>query len=397
MWPVWAVFYLLADAMPIFLERIPLSLYVHIPWCIRKCPYCDFNSHEKRGEINEPSFVRQLLANIDHYQNYLSNRPLSSIFFGGGTPSLLSGEAIAAILNGIKARLPLASTLEVTLEANPGASDYERFKDYRLAGINRLSIGVQSFHQDRLRDLGRIHNPNDATAAIQMAYEAGFSNLNIDLMFGLPNQTLDEALEDLAFALSRKTEHLSWYQLTLEPNTLFYNRPPTLPHEDHIWSMQTEGQAMIAQAGFSHYEVSAYTKPQKECLHNRNYWEFGDYLGIGPGAHSKLTLQDSVMRFSLIKHPRDYLLKKDQQQTCQELQQSDLILEFMLNALRLTNGVPISLFCERTGLISDQILAPRQMAIKRGLLEPDNDFLRPTALGRRFLNDLVALFDSFAR
>jgi len=381
--------------MPIFTEPLPLSLYIHIPWCVRKCPYCDFNSHEAKGSLPEDLYVHALLKELESHLALVEDRPLLSLFFGGGTPSLFSAQAIERILEGIAKRLRLSPAIEITLEANPGTIDQAYFRDFYLAGINRLSLGIQSLQDDKLKTLGRIHDRHHAMEAIQIAKRAGFTNFNLDLMYGLPQQSIADALHDLETALSFQPSHLSWYQLTIEPNTLFYRHTPSLPPDDMIWDMQLAGQAQLQQAGFHQYEVSAYSLPQKECLHNRNYWEFGDYLGIGAGAHSKITdiKTGQVMRFSQVKHPRDYLdATKRSQQKIQCLAEDDLIFEFMLNALRLTHGVPSTLFRKHTGLSLTRIEPLLMAAKKRGLMMDDASRLIPSELGRKFLNDLVGMF-----
>lgn len=379
--------------MPIT-KKPPLSLYVHIPWCVRKCPYCDFNSHEHRGELPETAYVTALLQEIDEHLPMIRGRPLISIFIGGGTPSLFSPSAIEQLLNGIAARLSLAKNVEISLEANPGTIDQPRFQGFRSAGVNRLSLGIQSLQNDKLKILGRIHDRDTALHAISVAKKAGFTNFNVDFMFGLPQQTCDEALSDLRDALAFEPTHVSWYQLTIEPNTVFYKKPPSLPPDDAIWEMQLAGSELLAQHDFKPYEVSAYSR-SLPCVHNRNYWEFGDYLGIGAGAHSKLTdpTMGEVTRFAKVRQPRDYLdQSKSHTVQVSVLTQQDLVFEFMLNALRLTAGVPLDLFVERTG-VSLEVIAPTlQAARARTLLVESGTQLRTTDLGKRFLNDLVGMF-----
>lgn len=381
--------------MPTFTKPLPLSLYIHLPWCVRKCPYCDFNSHAVKDSFPEEAYTQALLQELEDHLPLINDRPLISIFFGGGTPSLFSSEAIERILKGIQNRVSFADDIEITLEANPGTIDQVRFAGFYQAGINRLSIGVQSLQNDKLQTLGRIHDRDNALQAVQLAKAAGFTNFNIDLMYGLPNQTIEDALTDIKTALTLHPSHLSWYQLTLEPNTLFYHQPPSLPDEDLIWEMQQAGQRLIAASGFQPYEVSAYALTDRQCKHNLNYWEFGDYLGIGAGAHSKLTdiHSHSVMRFSQIKHPRDYLnLEKRRIQKIITLNEKDLIFEFMLNALRLTHGVSTHLFIERTGLALMDIEDLWRLAMERGLLQKNAEKICPTSHGKKFLNDLVAMF-----
>jgi oxygen-independent coproporphyrinogen-3 oxidase len=372
-----------------------LSLYVHFPWCVRKCPYCDFNSHAVRGEIPEAQYIDALLADLETDLPRVWGRPVRSIFLGGGTPSLFSPEAIEQLLAGIRARVALAPGAEITLEANPGTVETERFRGYRAAGVNRLSIGIQSFDPEQLQKLGRIHGRDEALAAAQAARTAGFDNFNLDLMFGLSQQTLDAALADLRTALALQPAHLSVYQLTLEPNTLFHAQPPALPDDDAIAAMQEALQAELASAGFAQYEVSAYARPGHRCRHNLNYWQFGDYLGIGAGAHAKITDVDGITRLWKVKQPRDFLASAGTAAVLggeQRLDGKDVAFEFMLNALRLTEGFPPALFAERTGLSMAAIDPALDRATVRGLMERTHEYIRATALGRQFLNDLVALF-----
>lgn len=377
--------------MPIFTTDIPLSFYIHLPWCVRKCPYCDFNSHEAKTALPEQEYINSLLAQLHLDLAFVQNRPLVSIFFGGGTPSLFSPAGIAAILEGISKEINI-DNIEITMEANPGTIDEERFKDFNLAGVNRLSIGIQSFSDEKLKALGRIHGREDAIRAIGIAQTAGFENLNLDLMYGLPDQTLEQAIADVEQALSFNPKHLSWYQLTLEPNTLFYHQPPVLPCDEALWEMQLAGQTVIADAGFQQYEVSAYAKDSAVCKHNHNYWQFGDYLGLGAGAHSKITEGERVIRFAQQKHPRTYMLADYKKTERNSLSPEDLVFEFMLNALRLTDGIPTCLFAERTGLAIADIRSLLQTAKARKLLAYDEEKIIPTHLGRQFLNNLVGIF-----
>ncbi|MDH5632469.1 MAG: radical SAM family heme chaperone HemW [Gammaproteobacteria bacterium] len=375
---------------------VPLSLYVHVPWCIRKCPYCDFNSHPLRDTLPENEYIDALLRDLESELPRIWGRRISSIFIGGGTPSLLSGNAVQRLVQGLRSRLALLPGCEITLEANPGASDNQRFAAYREAGINRLSIGVQSFDDDKLRTLGRIHCADDAHRAIEAAGTAGFDNLNLDLMFGLPEQVVDEALADIRTALAYRSTHLSLYQLTIEPNTEFANRPPSVADDDTLWDMQQALFTELAVAGFQNYEVSAWALPGRQCQHNLNYWQFGDYLGIGAGAHSKLTSPGTIRRFARRRHPRDYMETAGSVQCTTEsrtLNRADLCFEFMLNSLRLANGFTISGFEHYTGLGQSEIEQPLRQAVDRGWLEySDDDHVRPTETGRRFLNDVIALF-----
>lgn len=381
--------------MSFFPKLPPLSLYVHIPWCVRKCPYCDFNSHEAKSALPEELYVEALLQELDSHLPQIQQRKLVSIFFGGGTPSLFSANAIERILTGVAKRVDMQANIEITLEANPGTIDQVRFRDFRLAGINRLSLGIQSLQDDKLKTLGRIHDSDNAKRAIEIAQTSGFTNFNLDIMYGLPNQSLDDAMYDIETALSFQPTHFSWYQLTIEPNTHFYRQTPTLPAEDHIWEMQLQGQRLLKQTGFLQYEVSAYAKPERKCAHNLNYWEFGDYLGIGAGAHSKLTNKEFsvITRLSQVKNPRDYLdAAKRQSPYRHQVAEKDVIFEFMLNALRLTDGVPSALFSERTGLLLEHIFPVLERAKERGLLMDDASRICPTELGKQFLNDLVGMF-----
>lgn len=382
-------------AMQKFDTTIPLSLYIHLPWCVQKCPYCDFNSHKAPDSLPEELYINALIQDLEENLPAIWGRRLISIFFGGGTPSLFSAQGIERILTEVNTRLRFGPEIEITLEANPGTIDESRFKDYRLAGINRLSLGLQSLQDEKLKTLGRIHNREYALRAIEIAKQAGFENFNLDLMHGLPNQSVDEALSDLRTALAYQPTHLSWYQLTIEPNTLFHHNPPELPAEEVLWEIQTQGKLLLAEHGYQQYEVSAYSKPQKECAHNMNYWEFGDYLGIGAGAHSKLTDLDKqqITRYSQVKNPRDYLNPNKKFRGEERiLSASETSFEFMMNALRLTHGVTTQLFTKRTGLSLEVIEPTLRLARQKGLLSEDNLLLQPTELGQRFLNDLVEMF-----
>ena len=376
----------------------PLSLYVHFPWCVRKCPYCDFNSHEAKSTLDENAYVDALLVDLEQDLPAVWGRPVISIFFGGGTPSLFGAEAIDRLLSGLRARLPLVPEVEITLEANPGTVEYGRFAEYRAAGVNRLSIGVQSFQPHLLEALGRIHSAGEARNAAEAAREAGFQDFNLDLMFALPEQTLQEAGDDLEAALALEPTHLSYYQLTIEPNTLFHRRPPRLPEEDLAWAMQERAQARLAEAGYAQYEVSAYARPGRRSRHNLNYWRFGDYLGIGAGAHGKISdaREGRIVRTAKTRHPQTYLQKVGSGDpglvTTRDLSREDVGFEFMLNALRLTGGFASSLFAEHTGLPILQVEAGLREAEARGWIEWDLHSIRPTEQGRRFLNDLLELF-----
>ncbi len=375
---------------------IPLALYVHIPWCIRKCPYCDFNSHTA-AELPEQAYIQALLTDLASELPYIWGRKLESIFIGGGTPSLFSAAGIDELLCGIRALLPFRPNIEITLEANPGTFEQAKFKGFREAGINRLSMGLQSFNPQHLQALGRVHNQAEALMAADIARHAGFTNFNLDLMFGLPQQTLSQALADLKQAIQLQPTHLSWYQLTLEPNTLFYKQPPVLPDEDLLVDMQLAGQALLAQHGYQQYEVSAYSQPQYQCVHNRNYWEFGDYIGIGAGAHGKYTnpADQSIHRYQKPRQPADYMQRVQQGQARSQtttLVVADIIFEFMLNVLRLQSGFPLSLFTERTGLALELLSNGLQQGMQRGLLELDGSWLKPSPLGWQFLNTTIQLF-----
>jgi len=378
-----------------FSELPPLSLYVHFPWCVRKCPYCDFNSHPLKGELPETRYVEALLSDLELDLPRIWGRRVQTIFLGGGTPSLFSPAAIDQLLAGIRARVTLAPDAEITLEANPGASDAERFAGYRAAGVNRLSIGIQSFEDARLAALGRIHGRHEALRAAQAARSAGFDNFNLDLMFGLPDQSLASARADLETALELAPTHLSAYQLTLEPDTPFHAQPPTLPDDDSIAAMQEQLHQQLASGGFRHYEVSAWSRDSRQCRHNRNYWEFGDYLGIGAGAHAKITAHDGITRLARRRQPQDYLAHAGTAAAISDVREvspQDAMFEFMLNALRLVDGVPTALFSLRTGQPHAAMAAPLALARDRGLLDSDPERLRPTALGQRYLNDLIGLF-----
>ncbi len=378
----------------------PLSLYVHLPWCVRKCPYCDFNSHEFRGGGAPPfaAYVEALLADLDHDLPLAWGRTVHSVFFGGGTPSLFPPDAIDAFLQQASARLRFAPGLEITLETNPGTAEHGRFEDYRRAGVNRVSFGVQSFDDGCLQRLGRIHDGAQAHAAVRQAQDAGLDNLNLDLMYALPEQTLDMAAHDIERALALDPAHISHYQLTLEPNTVFAARPPAgLPDDDAAWDMQERCQAMLAAAGLAHYETSAYARPGRRCAHNLNYWQFGDYLGIGAGAHGKLTLgaEQRILRRWKVKHPADYLARAGTAAAIggdEELDAARRPFDFMLNALRLHDGFPLTMFEARTGLPASAIEAELAHAAERGWLVVSEGQVRPTELGQRFANDVIGLF-----
>lgn len=374
----------------------PLSLYIHIPWCLRKCPYCDFNSHAVQGEIDESGYVDALLTDLALELKLIGDRPLQSIFIGGGTPSLFSPRSIGRLLDGIADRLNQVKDMEITLEANPGAVEAEQFSALRTAGVNRLSLGVQSFHAESLQALGRIHGPQEALRAVELAKQGGFERINLDLMFGLPEQSLNQAGEDVRIAIELDCEHLSYYQLTLEPNTLFHHQPPPLPDDDSLWAIQEQGLALLEKAGYEQYEVSAFARAGGRCRHNLNYWRFGDYLGIGAGAHGKLTMPDgTIQRRWKLRNPADYLqaVADGALQGSRLLGTQDLIIEFMMNTLRLPQGVESSNFEATTGLSLKQIESNIAQARERGLLSFDDSRLRPTPLGFKFLSDLLTLFE----
>ena len=372
----------------------PLALYIHIPWCVRKCPYCDFNSHAAGPTLPEEEYVDALLADLDADLQHVHGRPLTSIFFGGGTPSLFSDRALGRLLEGVERRIAFAPDIEITLEANPGTFEQAKFKGYRSLGINRLSIGVQSFQEAKLKALGRIHNGDEAIRAADMARAAGFDNFNLDLMHGLPEQSIEDALFDLRTAISQGPTHLSWYQLTMEPNTVFWSQPPELPEDDLLWDIQEAGQALLAAEGYAQYEVSAYAQPGKQARHNLNYWTFGDFLGIGAGAHAKLsTPAGRIQRTWKTRLPKDYLDPAKAFQAGERLLAADeLPFEFLMNVLRLTEGAPAELFSQRTGLPLQQLEQARREAERQGLLQADETRLVATAKGQLFLNDLLQQF-----
>lgn len=373
----------------------PLSLYIHFPWCIRKCPYCDFNSHNLKQELPEQAYIAVLLADLQADLPLIKGREIISIFMGGGTPSLFSPEALSYLLQELSQLVKLSETIEITLEANPGTVEQSRFLGYRQAGINRLSLGIQSFQDKKLKALGRIHDSQAAIKAVNSARQAGFTNFNLDLMFGLPEQSVADALSDLQTAIELQPTHLSWYQLTLEPNTLFYHQPPQLPPDENIWDIQQQGQQLLANAGYRQYEVSAYSLPDFPCRHNRNYWEFGDYLGIGAGAHGKITDNNTgkIIRTLKAKHPKDYLATHSATLTNQTpIHTADLAFEFMLNALRLKQPISYQLFEARTGMSATQLKQPLQNARNQNLIELTPDGFAVTEHGWHFLNDLTALF-----
>ena len=379
---------------PSFKALPPLSLYIHIPWCVRKCPYCDFNSHEAREPIAETRYIEALIADLESALPLIWGRKVYTVFFGGGTPSMFSAAGIEQIIAAVRSRVPLSIDAEITLEANPGTFEAEKFRAFRAAGVNRLSIGVQSFNPKHLKALGRIHDDQQAHAAIELA-RAHFDNFNLDLMYGLPEQTLDEACADIEAALSFSPPHISAYHLTLEPNTYFHRYPPPLPDDDASARMQEAIEQRLDTAGFRHYETSAFAQPGKQARHNMNYWTFADYLGIGAGAHSKISFPDRIARQMRYKQPRQYMDNAARGNAIQEqhdVATEDIPFEFMMNALRLTNGFPVVLFQERAGIPWTSVLKALDEAERRGLIERDHSRVKPTKLGQRFLNDLLQLF-----
>jgi oxygen-independent coproporphyrinogen-3 oxidase len=375
----------------------PLALYIHYPWCVRKCPYCDFNSHQLNSDIREADYLAALLRDLEQHLPAVWGRQVQSIFIGGGTPSLLSPEGLDHLLSRLRALLPLIPECEITLEANPGTVERGHFTAFRQAGVNRLSIGVQSFNDRALQALGRIHSGREAIAAAESAHAAGFDNFNLDLMFGLPGQDAAGAVADLEQAIVLAPSHLSWYQLTIEPNTAFAHAPPVLPEEEALWAIQSAGQARLAAAGYGQYEVSAYALEGRCCRHNLNYWRFGDYLGIGPGAHGKIShgAEGRIERLWKRRNPRDWLQAAEGAQMVagrEDIARADLVLEFMMNALRLVDGFDTALFAANTGLPLSAAAAPLQRAEALGLIHWDHQRIVPTARGRDYLNDLLELF-----
>lgn len=372
----------------------PLSLYIHIPWCILKCPYCDFNSHESHDGIPEEQYIQTLLDDLKSDIKWVQGRKIHSVFIGGGTPSLLSAQSYHALFNELNTLLDFEDHCEITMEANPGTFEAQKFSDYRSAGINRLSIGIQSFYPEHLTVLGRVHDRDQALRAITTAKEAGFKRINLDLMHGLPNQTVEQALDDINTAINFGVSHISWYQLTLEPNTEFHARPPKLPQDETLWDIQEAGQALLTQHGFLNYEISAYAKDGHSARHNINYWQFGDYIGIGAGAHGKIThpKADEIIRTQKWRTPKRYLsaINSYCQQT-HTIAKDELAFEAMMNGLRLQEGLPVSYFIERTGMALSEIQTSIDTAKSKGLLEV-NSHIVATPKGRLYLNELLELF-----
>lgn len=373
----------------------PLSLYVHVPWCVQKCPYCDFNSHGQKGDIPEAEYVQHLIDDLKADLHLVQGRKIHSIFIGGGTPSLLTGDAYTRLLSEVDNLIGLADNCEITLEANPGTVETGRFKEYVKAGINRISIGIQSLQSDKLKALGRIHGANEATYAAEQAKEAGLNSFNLDLMHGLPGQTLDDALSDLKQIIALDPPHISWYQLTIEPNTQFASKPPTLPQDETLWDIQEQGQALLAEAGYIQYEISGYAKPGYQCQHNLNYWRFGDYLGIGCGAHGKVTNAKTgiITRTEKVKHPRGYMdMVKPYLYKSWHVEQDDLAFEFFMNRFRLVEPCPIEDYSALTNQLLQSQQAALNKAINTGLLIEKDGHWQVSLKGHRFLNDLLELF-----
>ncbi|EYU16325.1 radical SAM family heme chaperone HemW [Photorhabdus aegyptia] len=370
----------------------PLSLYIHIPWCVQKCPYCDFNSHALKGDVPHQEYVDHLLADLKTDLPMVNGREITTIFIGGGTPSLLSSQAMQQLLDGVRALLPVSPQAEITMEANPGTVEADRFSGYQQAGINRISIGVQSFSPDKLARLGRIHGPDEAKRAAHLAASLGLRSFNLDLMHGLPNQSLDEALDDLRQAIALSPPHLSWYQLTIEPNTSFGSRPPVLPDDDALWDIFSQGHQLLTAAGYQQYETSAYAKPGYQCQHNLNYWRFGDYLGIGCGAHGKITFEDGrILRTVKTKHPRGYMQGRylDKQH---QVENEDRPFEFFMNRFRLLEMMPKQDFSDFTGLSETSIRTQIEQALAAGYLSETATHWQITQKGKLFLNSLLELF-----
>ena len=370
----------------------PLSLYIHIPWCVRKCPYCDFNSHQREGELPEQEYISALLRDFKQELHYVQGRQIQSIFFGGGTPSLFSAAAYDRLLTELQTVVEFAADIEITLEANPGTAERQKFADYRRLGINRLSIGIQRFNDQQLKNLGRIHASDDSRKAVEFAHAAGFDNLNLDIMYGLEKQSLDSALADLQETIALAPLHISWYQLTIEPNTEFFKRPPSLPVENLLIDIQDQGLELLRTSGFQRYEVSAFSLPHRQARHNVNYWQFGDYLGIGAGAHGKITAvaQETIVRTRKKKQPAHYLA--DCTAATAVVSAQDLPLEFMLNALRLQNGFTVDLFEAHTGLAFSKVAKRIESLHAKGLLEIDGKRIKTSAKGMQFLNSVLEEF-----
>lgn len=375
----------------------PLALYIHFPWCVQKCPYCDFNSHELKSSLDEKKYIDALISDLEQELPSFWGRSISSIFMGGGTPSLFNPESIDTLISALRARLTFAPNIEITMEANPGTIELDKFNEFRHAGINRLSIGIQSFSDDKLKSLGRIHGRKEAIRAAEFAHDAGFNSFNLDLMYGLPNQSLNEAIEDIETAIALEPKHLSHYQLTIEPNTFFHHQPPVVPDDDHLWEMQEACQTRLANKGYAQYEISAYAKDGYQCQHNLNYWQFGDYLGIGAGAHGKLTNapEQKITRSWKVKQPQDYLNKahSDERISGEKiLTRDDAGFEFMMNALRLNNGFETALFQQHTGVPISNIEKALNKAEEKNWISWKLNTITPTTTGLQYLNSLLELF-----
>lgn len=376
------------------MELPPLSLYVHIPWCVQKCPYCDFNSHGQSGNLPQAEYIDALINDLDADLHYAQGRQLHSIFIGGGTPSLFDAAHIKRLLDAVNQRIPFTADIEITMEANPGTLEHDDFSAYRAAGVSRLSIGVQSFASDKLNLLGRIHNRDEAQRAAKLAAEAGYQSFNLDLMHGLPDQSLEQAMADIDTAASLNPPHLSWYQLTIEPNTLFHSRPPQLPDDEALWEIYRQGQNKLKALGYEQYEISAYAKPGYQCRHNLNYWQFGDYLGIGCGAHGKITLPqaDRIVRTVKIKHPKGYLAAEDYSYDTVEVETEDRPLEYLMNRLRLMTPIPKAEFEARTGMPASTVEEGMVQGAHRGLVTISDTHWTLTDKGHFFVNDLLSQF-----
>ncbi|WP_163932660.1 radical SAM family heme chaperone HemW [Paraferrimonas sp. SM1919] len=372
----------------------PLSLYIHIPWCVKKCPYCDFNSHAQNGELPRDEYMAALLEDLKQDQHLAQGRSIATIFIGGGTPSLMTGAWYKELFSQIHAIVPIADDAEITMEANPGTLEYDSFDAYVAAGINRISMGVQSFDSDKLARLGRIHSGAEAITAAQGAASSGLKSFNLDLMHGLPNQSFEEAMNDIKKAASLNPPHISWYQLTIEPNTLFHSKPPTLPDDDDLWDIYDQGRALLSELGYEQYEVSAYAKKGYQCRHNINYWEFGDYLGIGCGAHGKITLpqSDTIMRTEKIKHPKGYLSNIEKLYRKSPIEPEDRALEYLMNRARLVTPFTSSDFSARTGIEAQILNRGLQPSIDKGLIRQQGEQWQLTSKGQLFVNDILDPF-----
>ena len=372
----------------------PLSLYIHIPWCVQKCPYCDFNSHGQHGELPQTEYVDALIADLKQDLHYVQGRQLHTIFIGGGTPSLFDAAQIKRLLTEVDNLIKFTDNIEITMEANPGTLEHDDFEAYQQAGVTRLSIGVQSFSSDKLNLLGRIHDKTEAQVAAKKAKTSGYKSFNLDLMHGLPNQSFDEALADIETAAALAPPHLSWYQLTIEPNTLFHSKPPQLPDDEKLWRIYEQGQKRLAELGYVQYEISAYAKEGFQCQHNLNYWQFGDYLGIGCGAHGKITqvAHNKIVRTVKIKHPKGYLAATDYTSDTTIVEEEERPLEYLMNRLRLMTPIPKEEFEQRTGLERSVISQGIEQACAKGLMTESQEYWQLTAKGHMFVNDLLSQF-----